>query len=152
MSATDPNNFQEKQLYRLIHDVYVFLDCSDRLTLEKFTLTPTQFRLLSLIDSTNGQRLTSLSDRLLRSKSQVTRIVDILENNGLVQRTVDPQDRRAQQVVLTESGRLMRDSINREHLKALEALFSGLKKNELGTLTQALDKLKQGMVTFLGLE
>ncbi len=149
MSSLNPNGYEEKSLFRLIHDVYVYLDHSDRLILEKFDLTPTQFRLLSLIDSTKGQRLTTLSDRLLRSKSQITRVVDILEKNNIVRRTIDPIDRRAQHVVLTESGKSLRDRISQEHQKSLEALFSILDSNEQHDLTHMLDKLKQGMKKFL---
>jgi len=149
MYSLNPSGYEEKSLFKLIHDVYVYLDHGDRLILEKFGLTPTQFRLLSLIDSKRGQRLTTLSDRLLRSKSQVTRVVDILEKNSLVQRTIDPRDRRAQHVVLTKSGKSLRDSIGQEHQKSLEALFSILDSDEQHALTHMLDKLKQGMKKFL---
>lgn len=149
MSSLDPNGYEKKGLFRLIHDVYVYLDHSDRLILEKFNLTPTQFRLLSLIDSTKGQRLTTLSDRLLRSKSQVTRVIDILEENNIVRRTIDPIDRRAQHVVLTKSGKSLRDRISHEHQESLEELFSILDNDEQHVLTHMLDKLKQGMAQFL---
>ena len=119
MSSNHPIQSDEINLYKLLHDIYVYLDNCDCLTLEKFLITPTQFRLLSLIDSIKGQRITSLSGRLLLSKSQVTRIVDIMVNNGLVQRTTDPLDRRAKLIVLTKSGQLLRDKLIQEHQNSL---------------------------------
>ena len=95
------NGYERNSPYRLIHDVYVLLDYGDRLVLDSFGLTPTEFRLLNLIDPDTGQRLTTLSDRLLRSKSQVTRVVDSLEDKDLVKSKNDLDERHAQKVVLT---------------------------------------------------
>lgn len=152
MSPSQANVREENGPYRLIHDVYVLLDYGDRLVLEGFGLTSTQFRLLNLIDSNKGQRLTTLSDRLLRSKSQLTRVVDALEENGLVERTIDPQDRRAQHVVLTKSGQTLREQVNREHQKSLEARLGVLDADQQQTLVNALNKLKYGMSKYLALE
>ena len=152
MPSSNPGGYEEKSLFRLVHDVYVYLDHSDRLILDKFSLTPTQFRLLCLIDSKRGQRLTSLSERLLRSKSQITRVVDMLEKNNIVQRTMDPIDRRAQHVVLTKTGITLRDRISKEHQDSLAKRFDILDENEKQELTQMLNKLKHGMADFLELE
>jgi len=149
MSATHPIPSDEKSLYKLIHDIYVYLDHCDYVNLKKYELTPTQFRLLSLIDSTNGKRITTLSGHLLLSKSQVTRIVDVLENFGLVQRSIDPLDRRAKHVVLTESGKVVRDEIIQEHQRSLVDRFSGLDKDELENLIQLLNTLKRSLKNFL---
>ncbi len=149
MASTHPTQSNEISLYKLIHDIYVYLDNCDCLTLEKFELTPTQFRLLSLIDTTEGQRITTLSGRLLMSKSQVTRIVDIMVNNGLVKRTTDPLDRRAKLVVLTKSGQLLRDKLIQEHQNSLIEHFDVFDNDELETLIRLLNTLKQGMEEFL---
>ena len=152
MLSSNPGGYEEMSLFRLIHDVYVYLDHGDRLILEKYGLTPTQFRLLCLIDSKRGQRLTTLSDRLLRSKSQITRVVDLLEKNNVVQRTMDPLDRRAQLVVLTKAGITIRDRISKEHQDSLAKRFDILDENEKQVLTQMLNKLKKGVANYLELK
>jgi DNA-binding MarR family transcriptional regulator len=146
------NGYERNSPYRLIHDVYVLLDYGDRLVLDSFGLTPTEFRLLNLIDPDTGHRLTTLSDRLLRSKSQVTRVVDSLEGRDLVQRRHDPGDRRAQKVVLTKEGQSLRENINKSHLKSLEARFGSLGDAERDALIKTLDHLKHGMASYLKLE
>src|SRR3990172_1430953 len=99
--------------YRLVHDVYVLLDYGDRLVLNQFGLTTTQYRLLNLIDPAKGLRLTKLSERLIRSKSQVTRTVDNLEQMGFVRCLDDGSDGRAQLVTLTRKGSKLRDQANK---------------------------------------
>src|SRR6185369_13928985 len=108
--AIFPNNLMSKQRtdqgvsvhqqYRMLHDIYVLLDDGDRRVLENFGLTTSQYSVLMLLDPTEGRRLTTVSDRLLRARSTITRIVDQLEEARLVQRVADPEDRRAQRVVL----------------------------------------------------
>ena len=49
-----------------------------------------------------------LAERLCCDASNVTGIVDRLEARGLVERRVAPDDRRVKQLVLTDSGRTLR--------------------------------------------
>jgi DNA-binding MarR family transcriptional regulator len=143
---------ERKHPYRLVHDVYVLLDYGDRLVLNEFGLTTTQYRLLNLIDASKGRRLTTLSDRLIRSKSQVTRTIDLLEEAGLIKRSSDGSDGRAQLIVLTKKGSQLRDKANREHTKSLQARFGILDNREQQQLVSLLDKLQHGMAEYLELE
>lgn len=138
--------------YRLVHDVYVLLDYGDRMVLSSFGLTTTQYRLLNLIDPIKGLRLTKLSERLLRSKSQVTRTVDNLQHLGLVKVLDDGSDGRAQLVILTRKGEKLRDQANKEHAKSLQARFGSLTISERHTLVSLLDKLQHGMARYLVIE
>lgn len=143
---------ERKHPYRLVHDVFVLLDFGDRLVLNKFGLTSTQYRLLNLIDPAKGRRLTKLSDRLLRSKSQVTRTVVNLAQMGLVRSLGDGSDGRAQLVTLTRKGEKLRDQANKEHTKSLQARFAFLSVGERHTLVSLLDKLQHGMAKYLEVE
>jgi len=143
---------ERKHPYRLVHDVYVLLDYGDRLVLNSFGLTTTKYRLLNLIDSSKGRRLTTLSDRLIRSKSQVTRTIDNLELAGLIKRSSDGSDGRAQLVVLTKKGARLRDRANREHTKSMQARFGTLNNEEQHQLVGLLDRLQHGMTEYLELE
>src|SRR3990172_1734641 len=142
MSETSPRHYIRTNPYRLVHDVFVLLDYGDRLILDRFKLSSTQFRVLNLLKTDPGQRLTELSDRVLRSKSQVTRIVDALESKGLIQRIGDQGDRRAQLIVLTKTGKELQDQANREHANSLAARFGVLDSEEQKTLAALLEKLK----------
>jgi len=152
MSDTSPRHYIRTNPYRLVHDVYVLLDYGDRLILDRFKLSSTQFRVLNLLKTDPGQRLTQLSDRVLRSKSQLTRIIDALETKGLIQRIGDQGDRRAQLIVLTKAGKAMQDQANREHADSLAARFGVLDQAEQKDLVALLDKLRHGMANYLELE
>lgn len=146
------NGYEKTSPYRLVHDVYVLLDYGDRRVLDHFNLTSTQFRVLNLLGASRGRRLTDLSDRVLRSKSQLTRIIDSLEERELIERIHDRGDRRAQLIVLTEAGKKLQDRANQEHADSLVARFGILNSEEQKTIAALLDKLKHGMANYLALE
>jgi DNA-binding MarR family transcriptional regulator len=135
--------------YQMIHEIYVLSDACDRRILSEFGLNISQFRLLSLLHNEKGQRLTLLSQRLLLSKSTITRLVDQLEHRGWVQRIADPEDRRAQRVVLTPVGLEQRAIIAAAHLRSLEHRWQALTDEEKVQLSALLDKLSAGLRTRL---
>ena len=103
-------------------------------------LTESQYNVLRIIASaaTPGIRIEAIRLRLVERGPDVSRIIDRLERRGLVQRVIDPDDRRARRIVLEESGeRLLGhlrpriDRVHREHL-------SHLTEAEIGTLNELL--------------
>jgi DNA-binding MarR family transcriptional regulator len=135
--------------YRLLHETYVLVLSADDIVTNLFDITPIQFRMLSLLDTKDGFRLTYLSDRVLRSKGQTTRIIDQLEEKGLVQRILDPHDRRAQNVIITETGIVMRDKVHEKHLEALNRYMKKLSKEERNDLVRILEKLNSSLLSFI---
>ncbi len=134
-----------QQHYHAIHDIYVLLDDGDRRTLRAFGLTLPQYAVLRLLDLEKGRRLTSLSKRLLRSKSSITRIVDQLERDELVRRAPDPDDRRAQRVYLTPAGAARYAQAHVAHERSLQQRFSVLSEAEQQQLALLLGKLDEGL-------
>src|SRR5215211_7994235 len=61
--------------------------------------------LVKLEEAPEGVRMNELADRILYSKSGFTRVVDRMEEAGLVRRVRPDNDRRSILVVLTDEGR-----------------------------------------------
>jgi DNA-binding MarR family transcriptional regulator len=129
-------------LYELFQHIYVLLDDGDGRVLNGHGLSRTQFRLLLQLGNEGGQRLTTLSERLLLNKSTITRVVDQLEDAGLVQRAADPGDRRAQRVILTPEGKTQRQQAASDHLESLERRMETLTEAERIQLQNLLAKLR----------
>ena len=131
------------QGYRLLVESFILLDACDRMALQPFGLSIIQYNALLLIDESSGRRLTDLSDRLLCDKSTVTRTVDWLEHEGLARRIADPDDRRAQRVILTPAGSTLRQEVAAAHENSLSermAIFSTLEQQQFVDL---LTRLRQ---------
>ncbi len=80
-------------LYTRLQAAFLLLDDGDRRLLARHGLTPTQLATLNALDPFEGHRLIDIAGRLLVDKSTVTRLIDRLEQQGLVQRVADPADR-----------------------------------------------------------
>src|SRR5690242_6267266 len=77
--------------------------------------------LVHLEESPEGVSMNLLADRILYSKSGFTRVVDRMEEAGLIRRVRPENDRRTILIVLTDDGtetlaRARRDQIGRAHV------------------------------------
>ena len=67
-------------------------------------LTPSKIRALDVLSEHGGLRVGELADRVGIDDATATRLVDRLEEIGVVGRTSEPGDRRATTVALTPAG------------------------------------------------
>lgn len=81
--------------------------------LEKYGISiPQSFILFCLLED-DGITLKEIGNRTLIDSSSMTVLVDKLENEGLVERKLDSQDRRAIRVFITESGRAIAKEVTK---------------------------------------
>ncbi|HEY8773214.1 MAG TPA: MarR family winged helix-turn-helix transcriptional regulator [Gaiellaceae bacterium] len=98
--------------------------------------------LVHLEDTPDGLRMNELAEQILYSKSGFTRVVDRMEEAGLVQRVRPESDRRSILVVLTDQGRNTMERARRHHRHGIEQHFSRhLSDTDIKALTRALEKL-----------
>ena len=98
--------------------------------------------LVHLEETPDGLRMNELAERILYSKSGFTRVVDRLEDAGLVQRVRPDNDRRSILVVLTDQGRTIMEQARQHHRHAIDQHFSRhLADTDIKALTRALEKL-----------
>ena len=98
--------------------------------------------LVHLEESPEGVPMSELAGRILHSKSGFTRLVDRMEDAGLVRRVRPEHDRRSILVVLTDQGTEAMLRARRYHRDGIERHFSRhLTDDEIKTLTRALEKV-----------
>jgi len=94
--------------------------------LEEHRLVPiAQYDVLLELNAAPGRRLRmqELSDRVVLSRSRVSRVVDEMEKAGLVRREPDPDDRRAAFAVITDDGRVRLRKAAPVYLQGIEDEF-----------------------------
>jgi len=80
--------------------------------------------LLTVADAPEERmRMSEIADSVLLSRSGVTRLVDRLERDGLVERIPCEDDARGQYAVLTERGREAFDAARATHLAGVRRRF-----------------------------
>lgn len=87
-------------------------------------------------------RMSELADRLLLSRSGVTRLVDRLVDDGLVERVSCDSDRRGAWAALTDAGHERLRSAAPVHLRGVaEHFLDRLTRDELGQLDRLLRRV-----------
>ena len=98
--------------------------------------------LVQLEETPEGIPMNELAERILYSKSGFTRVVDRMEEAGLVRRVRPKNDRRSVLVVLTEKGNETKEHARRIHRDGIARHFaSHLSETDVKALTRALQKI-----------
>ena len=87
-------------------------------------------------------RMAQLADRVLLSRSGLTRLVERLERGGLVLRQACPSDARGYFAVITDLGRARLDAAAPDHLGSVSSHFAKpLQEGQIDALREALEQL-----------
>lgn len=134
--AERPSRFDslEQEAFLNLWRTYDRLRNEEDLLFSQYDLTPQQYNALRLLRGAAPQSMPTLSlaSRLVSRAPDITRLLDKLENRGLIVRERLPENRRVVQVCITEAGLML--------LKSLDGPVRDCHLRQLGHL--APDKLK----------
>jgi DNA-binding MarR family transcriptional regulator len=104
-------------------------------------LTLTQAKLLLALNEPPAELpMRVLADRMACDPSNLTGVADRMESRGLVQRTVNPADRRVKYLVSTDAGRELAAQIRGSQVRAYKALAELAPEDE-EVLRELLERL-----------
>jgi DNA-binding MarR family transcriptional regulator len=111
-------------------------------TLEPWDVTPGQARALGVLTRYGPMRLGALSEYLRIAPRSATEVVDALEEDRLVERRPDPDDRRATLVALTDRGEGVAAGIKAARAAEAEEFFARLDEADRASLARILRTLR----------
>ncbi|UII24525.1 MarR family transcriptional regulator [Fulvivirga maritima] len=108
-----------------------------------YNITNQQYNVLRILRGQHPKSISTsgIKDRMLDKNSDVSRIVDRLTLKGWVQKTVCPDDRRLVDVVITNEGLQLLESMDTE-VKKLNEHLGSLTEEEAKQLSELLDKVR----------
>jgi DNA-binding MarR family transcriptional regulator len=103
--------------------------------------------LVQLRDAPDGAlRMSEVADRVLLTRSGITRLVDGLQRDGMVERTSCPNDARSVYARITDEGRARLAAASDTHRKGITDVFAGHYTDaELEVLAELLERLLVGV-------
>jgi DNA-binding MarR family transcriptional regulator len=106
------------------------LSRGEAVVLKSANLSPNQYNALRILRGAgpNGVTCSEIGERLIERDPDVTRLIDRLEQRGLMQRTRDARDRRVYRNAITPAGL--------ELLASLDEPLSAMHKKQMGHLSQ----------------
>ncbi len=122
-----------------------------RITIEKATIEKGlyfgQFPVLDFVTKNNGCTQAQLAQHMQVSAPSVARSVARMERAGLIERVGDENDRRCNQLSVTEKG-IKTANICRAHIEALNSkMLEGFSCEEIDALGAYLDRMIENLST-----
>ncbi len=112
----------------------------------EFDITLPRFDLMAQLERhPDGLRMGELSKRMMVTGGNITGITDQLEQEGLVMRVTDKQDRRAYSVKFTPAGRKAFKTMASVHESWVAELFSGLDAEQKSQMIGLLSSVKSDL-------
>lgn len=124
--------------------VQTFQSVQQRLgrVLDAAGLTLAQFDVLANLGMGEGVTQQELADKLLVTKGNVVGLLDRMEAAGLVERRIDPADRRANRIHLTRAGRRALREAFPAHLAVIRRSLARLSAADLRALSGLLERIE----------
>jgi DNA-binding MarR family transcriptional regulator len=108
-------------------------------------ITPEQFSVLSHLWQKDGQQQSELALCTNRNRANVTRIIDILEREGIVERRDDANDRRIFRIHLTAKGKAIRVETAKCASQSIKDSLKGVTQEEIDTCIRVLQKIRSNV-------
>lgn len=140
------------QFWRVSHRMFRLGEVS----LHESGLSYAQYRLLLLLlfeewsGNGNGMNPSTISDHQGKGRNTISALIRGLEDDGLVERRLDEQDRRRFNIALTEAGRQRVRQHTSLHMRFVGGLFAAFTPEEMDTLGTLLTKLNSCAESYKG--
>lgn len=109
--------------------------------LAPFGITPGQYGVLNCLWQNGCRTPKEIAQTLRLENSTVSGVLDRMQKRGLIDRVVDPHDRRSVQVIATEEGRSMKDDVLRLIAELNQEILGGISPEEHATLLHCLRQI-----------
>ncbi len=130
------------ELYESLKSIFLHIDNHEKAFLARFGLNVPRFYVLMHVEKNPGINYILLSDLLLCTKSNTTRVVRGMQTEGLINREVDPNDRRSYKLTLTEAGHDLFNRVYPDYKKLVDKLMSMLDKAKLEDYLRASSEIE----------
>ena len=116
---------------------------------ERYHLSVGRFSVLMKLQDEPEQTLapSQLAQALGVTRATITKLLDSLERDGLIERRLDPADRRAWLVTLTARASELMEEVVPLHIQQIKQTMSALSKEEQEQLIALLLKLEDSFAT-----
>jgi DNA-binding MarR family transcriptional regulator len=109
--------------------------------------TRAQWRTLGMLSRNEGVNQGALADLLEVEPITLCRMIDRLEESGLVERRRDPSDRRAWQLFLTDKSKPILDDLRAMAEELFDQVLLGIDETDRAVLGKSLERMRTNLTT-----
>ena len=105
-----------------------------------------RWRVLTLLGDRNPSTVTELASRSVTKLSTITRILDRMQEEGLVERAPAPHDNRVTQVWITERGREALARVSVVAARVFHKAFANISDEEITQFMDILRRIRENLL------
>ena len=111
----------------------------------QFGISRAQWAVLIRIERNEGLKQSELADMLDLQPITLTRLLDRLADNGLIERRADPNDRRANRLYLRPAAKPLLDQLAELGADMMETVLDGLSQTAIERTLKELGQVKENL-------
>ena len=149
MQETQANNLLNKKVGAMLVATGILsrVMALQEYAVKKYEITPEQYLVLSIImDAGTELYQRQISEITYKDRPNVSRIINILENQGLVKRIEDVNKRKIFKIAITQKGIELRKKIQPTMYELRAVTTEGISNEDLEKTLKILEKMQLNMI------
>ena len=134
-----------EQISKIINSMKIKSQLKDKKIAECFKLSCSELNCLKQYYNEDNLSVKELAEKLNITSGGVTRIVAQLEDQGILRRDIDPEDRRGINVTLTDKGKSTVSELYKRSIKYYKSMFKDLSEEEKDCVFEGLKLLNRSL-------
>ena len=130
------------ELYNTLKAIFLHIDNHEKAFLAEFGLNIPRYFVLHHLNNRPGINNMDLSERLLCTKSNTSRIVQGILKDGLITRQYHPEDRRSYQLYLSESGKALFERVYPAFNQQINKLMSLIDSDKIDPYLEVIQSIE----------
>jgi DNA-binding MarR family transcriptional regulator len=132
-----------RKLYFSLKSIFLHIDNQEKSLLARFNLNIPRFYIMMHVHNHPGINYIELSELMLCTKGNTTRVVRAMQNEDLLTRQVNTTDRRCYHLYLTQKGEILFKEVNLAYNKHINHLISNFSEDQLASYTITSDHIEE---------
>lgn len=113
---------------------------------QNYEITPEQYVVLSMLSEESLLYQNELCEELHKDKSNMTRILSVLEEKGLIEKIQATENKKqVNKIKITSKGKEIRDNITPQIEAFREKYLDGISQDEMYTCIKVLSKIQENL-------
>jgi MarR family transcriptional regulator for hemolysin len=139
------SHLPHRQIALEINDVARLLRTLADQEVRQYGMTRAQWAVLARLERHEGLKQAELAEMLDLQPISLTRLIDRLADNGLIERRADPNDRRAKRLFLTPAAKPLMDRLDTLGDGLMRAALQDVSEADIAQLLGGLDAIKSNL-------
>ena len=121
---------------------------SKELSKNNINLTPEQYLVMDILWDQGTLSQQAIADIIQKDKNSVTKFIDSLEKKGLVSRVVNKNDRRINNIIVSEEGLKLKDKTTEVAINMMQNVLADISEDDLLIFDKVMNQIKSNIDSY----